>query len=436
MGFEKEQSGEGRARWRRVAKPPLSKEALDAVVCLTAESARVVPTGDKRVWLYSKFESLRHTATKDNFSAATTLVVTRINIFGDSFEQFRSTTGTQLQGELKVQFENEVAQDAGGPIREWFSGVVEALFSSAVGLFRRADVSELSFIINENSGTTNEKHLEHLHFAGQVIAKALFERIPIKAYLNWVLLKQILGQEVAETDLRRYDKQLSTSVAFLRQNRLVPDQPLATFTASRKDPVSACDVVVELKPAGKDIAVSEGNKEEFIQLFIDYHLRKKVQSQLASFLDGFYSVVPKEYIASLDPDELEFFICGENTLDMADWRENTTYRGYYGPDHEVIRWFWTVLEHLGEEYRQRFLQFATGSSRVPAEGFRGLTSNSGHACTFCIEPKEYTGPDTAFVVAHTCFNRIELPHYPSIESMENSVREMLDEPGCVSFALE
>ncbi len=432
MGFTKERDSNGRVRWARVNKPPLTKQALDIIVNATSEHAKLMPTEEKRVWLYAKFETIRHEGTKDK----TTLVIGRQDLFHDSFEQFRTTTGLDLRGEIKIHFVDEMAQDAGGLIREWFSGIVEEIFRPAFGLFQRANVPELSFVINEGSAMAQKNHLQYFRFAGQVIAKALFERTPVKAYLNWTLLKQMLGQQITEADLKYYDKELWKSISFLQETRIEKEQALATFTAMQKDPVAAKDVIIELKPMGKDIVVFDENKGEFIQLFIDYHLRKKVQPQLESFLDGFYSLVPRDCVSSLDPDELEFFLCGISSLDLADWRQNTTYKSYYNPEHDVIKWFWKVMENVGEEYRQKFLQFATGSSRVPAEGFKGLMSNSGRVCAFCIEPKEYTGPDTSFVVAHTCFNRIELPNYPSLELMELSIRKVLDSPNCASFAFE
>ena len=94
-----------------------------------------------------------------------------------------------------------------------------------------------------------------------------------------------------------------------------------------------------------------------------------------------------------------------------------------------------------QEQRARLLQFATGTSRVPVQGFKVSNASSGHFCLehyhvcnryicsasnsrlryvvlsqalqgsdgniklFTVEDSN-TGP---FPRAHTCFNRIELP---------------------------
>lgn len=42
----------------------------------------------------------------------------------------------------------------------------------------------------------------------------------------------------------------------------------------------------------------------------------------------------------------------------------------------VVKWFWEVVEqHYSQEMRLRLLQFVTGSSRVPLQGFKALQGN-------------------------------------------------------------
>jgi hypothetical protein len=40
-----------------------------------------------------------------------------------------------------------------------------------------------------------------------------------------------------------------------------------------------------------------------------------------------------------------------------------------------VTWFWRVVESYSEEMRARLLQFVTGSSRVPLQGFKALQVN-------------------------------------------------------------
>ena len=45
-------------------------------------------------------------------------------------------------------------------------------------------------------------------------------------------------------------------------------------------------------------------------------------------------------------------------------------QGDYHPNHIVIQWFWRVVLSFNNEMRARLLQFVTGTSRVPMNGFK------------------------------------------------------------------
>jgi E3 ubiquitin-protein ligase HUWE1 len=55
-------------------------------------------------------------------------------------------------------------------------------------------------------------------------------------------------------------------------------------------------VVVDLKPNGRNIPVTDENKDEYIQLIAEYRLTTSIRDQLHAFLEGFYEIVPKEHI--------------------------------------------------------------------------------------------------------------------------------------------
>ncbi len=56
---------------------------------------------------------------------------------------------------------------------------------------------------------------------------------------------------------------------------------------------------------------------------------------------------------------------------MDDWRRNTDYDGY-APHDNVAVWFWKAVENYDNEMRARLLQFVTGTSKVPMNGFSEL----------------------------------------------------------------
>lgn len=56
----------------------------------------------------------------------------------------------------------------------------------------------------------------------------------------------------------------------------------------------------------------------------------------------------------------------------------------YHDGHIVMRWFWAAVERFTNEQRLRLLQFVTGTSSVPYEGFASLRGSNGLR-RFCIE---------------------------------------------------
>uniref|UniRef100_A0A8C6YV81 HECT-type E3 ubiquitin transferase n=1 Tax=Nothoprocta perdicaria TaxID=30464 RepID=A0A8C6YV81_NOTPE len=72
---------------------------------------------------------------------------------------------------------------------------------------------------------------------------------------------------------------------------------------------------------------------------------------------------------------------------------------------------------MDAEKRIRLLQFVTGTSRVPMNGFAELYGSNGPQL-FTIE--QWGSPDK-LPRAHTCFNRLDLPLYESFEDLREKL---------------
>jgi hypothetical protein len=84
---------------------------------------------------------------------------------------------------------------------------------------------------------------------------------------------------------------------------------------------------------------------------------------------------------------------------------------------EVIQWFWKCVRSWPPERKSRLLQFATGTSRIPVNGFKDLQGSDGPR-RFTIEK---AGDPTQLPKSHTCFNRIDLPPYRDYETLEQKL---------------
>jgi E3 ubiquitin-protein ligase NEDD4 len=145
-----------------------------------------------------------------------------------------------------------------------------------------------------------------------------------------------------------------------------------------------------------------------LRLVAEWRIEKRVVEQMNAFKEGFHELIPKELVNVFDDRELELLIGGISEIDMEDWRKNTEYRGYKQED-DVVGMFWKVRERerggadgkvvsgYDSEKKSRLIQFVTGTSRIPVNGFKDLQGSDGPR-RFTIEK---TGEVNALPKAHT-----------------------------------
>lgn len=174
---------------------------------------------------------------------------------------------------------------------------------------------------------------------------------------------------------------------------------------------------VDLVPNGRNIQVTEDNKHEYVRLIIEFRLLNSVQEQMESFLQGFHDIVPAELVSIFNEQELELLISGLPDIDVDDWRNNTEYHNYSASSPQV-QWFWRAVRSFDKEERAKLLQFATGTSKVPLNGFKELEGMNGFS-KFNIH-RDYGNKDR-LPSSHTCFNQIDLPEYETYEQLRKAL---------------
>ena len=75
-------------------------------------------------------------------------------------------------------------------------------------------------------------------------------------------------------------------------------------------------VAIDLKPGGADIAVTEENKKEYVELVVEYLMSKRVKDQFNAFISGFSELIPQDLINMFDERELELLISGMSEIDV------------------------------------------------------------------------------------------------------------------------
>jgi E3 ubiquitin-protein ligase HUWE1 len=117
------------------------------------------------------------------------------------------------------------------------------------------------------------------------------------------------------------------------------------------------------------------------------------------------------------PPELELLISGLPDIDIDELRIQTEYVQYRSTDN-VILWFWDALYAFSREEKAMFLQFVTGTSKVPLDGFENLQGMRG---TQKFNIHRAYGDAHALPSAHTCFNQLDLPDYGSHEELRDKL---------------
>merc|ERR1711871_438173 len=149
-----------------------------------------------------------------------------------------------------------------------------------------------------------------------------------------------------------------------------------------------------------------------------YRMTKAIKKQIDAVLSGFHDIIDPKLISIFNENELELLISGMPTIDLNDLKANTVYHNYHASDRS-IQWFWQALKSFNEEELAKFLQFVTGTSKVPLGGFKALQGMRGPQ-KFNIH-KAYGGPQR-LPSAHTCFNQLDLPEYSSSEEMLEKIK--------------
>lgn len=203
-------------------------------------------------------------------------------------------------------------------------------------------------------------------------------------------------------------------------------------------------VKVPLCPNGDKKPVTNANRHEFVNLYVQYLLDTAIQRQFEPFKRGFFTVCGGNALALFRPEEIELMVRGsDEPLDVPTLRAVATYENWpkpaaitgssarngvtvngngngneaatkpnhstdIEPSEPIVTWFWDSLARSTPTNQRKLLSFVTGSDRIPATGAASLSIRIA-----------YLGDDPArYPIAHTCFNKLGLYQYESRQKLE------------------
>ncbi|GAB9476580.1 Nedd4 e3 ubiquitin-protein ligase wwp1 [Globisporangium polare] len=360
--------------------------------------------------------------------------VIRLSLLDDSMQFLSLTPRANIRSPLRVSFYGETGIDAGGLKREWYELLTQQLCEPANGILKCVDMSEQTYYLNTNSAKDiGDDHLLYYFATGRFVGRALLEGQVLNFHLALPLLKIVLGMPVSFSDLAYFSPQVYTSMVWMKENTGVDALGLDFSVTERRGDNEV--VVVDLVENGRNIPVTDENKDLYLERSFRYVLFESVSSQLFAFLKGLYEVIPQDLLMLFDPEELDFVLCGSDTIDLDDWQSHTKISGALCPTvgssykrqaevAQVTKWFWEVVREMPDEYRRRLLHFATGSFRVPIAGFSALTSYDSQLSPFTLHGVKLS--ESEYISSRACFNHLTLPMYTTKEKLELVVYATLD----------
>ncbi|TRY89279.1 hypothetical protein DNTS_014789 [Danionella cerebrum] len=317
------------------------------------------------------------------------LIVRRDHLLEGTFNQVMAYSRKELQrNKLYITFVGEEGLDYSGPSREFFFLLSQELFNPYYGLFEYSANDTYTVQISPMSAFV-ENHLEWFRFSGRILGLALIHQYLLDAFFTRPFYKALLRLPTDLSDLEYLDEEFHQSLQWMKDNDITDVLDL-TFTVNEE--VFGQVTERELKSGGTNVQVTERNKKEYIERMVKWRVERGVVQQTQALVRGFYEVVDSRLVSVFDARELEL--------------------------------------RFNNEQRLRLLQFVTGTSSVPYEGFTALRGSNGLR-RFCIEK---WGKITSLPRAHTCFNRLDLPPYPSYTMLYEKLLIAVEETS--TFGLE
>ena len=298
------------------------------------------------------------------------VAVNRNSIFQDSYNQLAGLPVEDMKGRIRVSFKDEDAADAGGVTREWYTTLSKAMFNPLIGLFIKS--AHGNTYQPDPKSIIQQNYFGFFKFIGRIIGKALLDGQYLDCYFTRALYKTLVGQPLTIQDMADNDPELYKGLCWLKENDATALGCTFTYTWDYFGDVQT----KELIPNGKNTLVTNENKHLFIMKNCKAKLYEEIKTQIESLLSGIYELIPKEKLSIFDYREIELMISGLPDVDVIDLKKNTEYSNYT-ENSKVIVWFWEIMETFTPKERAEFLQFVTGTSKVPLDGFKSLPGSSG-----------------------------------------------------------
>ena len=344
-----------------------------------------------------------------------------------------SDTHLIKQGQLEIDYENEVGTGI-GPSLEFFSLVSGEI--RKLKLWRGSDESGL-FPLPEKVSIPSCK--EKFHFIGRFVGKALADKRQIDLNFSPVFWKLVLNQPVTVYDVGKVDKSLGAILVDFHHllSQRTHNRGRILYRDTTIESLNLSFILpgyekIELKPGGKNQLVTSENLEEYVNLVTYTTLMQT--GQAAAFRAGLEVLIPISALELFSGDEMEDLLCGQigSPWKMEELQQHIQPAHGFNPNSPVFNNLLVMMSEFSLAEQRKFLQFITGSPRLPVGGFAALNPK----LTVVRKDPSIQGmhPDEYLPSVMTCQNYLKIPEYSSFEILQRNLKYAIQE-GHESFYL-
>ncbi|CZR52189.1 related to rat ubiquitin ligase Nedd4 [Phialocephala subalpina] len=365
------------------------------------------------------------------------------------------------QSILEVEYFEEVGTGL-GPTLEFYSTVSKEFSKKKLKLWRETDANdadEYAFGIRglfpapmseEQASNENGKRILHLFkMLGKFVARSMIDSRIIDVSFNPTFFRIGDGSNPVTPSLgavKTVDPWLAKSLKLIKKfavgkkaidenPNLTPAQKVAHAEALEIDNVHIDDLgldftlpgysSIDLLPNGSQMSVSIDNVELYLERVIDMTLGSGVQRQVDAFRAGFTQVFPYSALSAFTPDELVMLFGRiEEDWSLETLMDSIKADHGFNMDSRSVKNLLQTMSELTLPERRDFLQFTTGSPKLPIGGFKSLTPMFTVVCKPSEPP--YTSDDYLPSVM-TCVNYLKLPDYTSLDVMRRRMNIAIKE---------
>ncbi|KAL4971990.1 hypothetical protein BDW66DRAFT_145099 [Aspergillus desertorum] len=182
---------------------------------------------------------------------------------------------------------------------------------------------------------------------------------------------------------------------------------------------------IELIKNGSNIPVTIENVDLYVDRVVDMTLGSGVQAQVEAFRTGFSQVFPHSALQTFTPNELAMlFGRAEEDWSIETLMDSIKADHGFNMDSRSVRNLLQTMSELDTQQRRDFLQFVTGSPKLPIGGFKSLTPIFTVVCRPSEPP--YL-PDDYLPSVMTCVNYLKLPDYSSLDVLRERLSVAIKE---------